>query len=50
MNVAAGGWFAGQIDPDLNFARMSIDYIRYYSLNGVGKVYGTTAAIAAGKP
>jgi beta-glucanase (GH16 family) len=50
MNVAAGGWFAGQIDPDLNLARMSIDYIRYYSLNGVGKVYGTSAAIAAGKP
>lgn len=49
MNVAAGGWFAGQIDPDLNLARMSIDYIRYYSLNGVGKVYGTSAAIAAGK-
>jgi len=50
MNVAAGGWFAGQVDPDLNSARMSIDYIRYYSLNGVGKVYGTSAAIAAGKP
>jgi len=50
MNVAAGGWFAGQVDPDLNSARMSIDYIRYYSLNGVGRVYGTSAAIAAGKP
>ena len=50
MNVAAGGWFAGQVDPDLNSARMSIDYIRYYSLNGVGKVYGTASAIAAGKP
>jgi len=50
MNVAAGGWFAGEIDPDLNSAKMSIDYIRYYSLNGVGKVYGTSSAIAAGKP
>jgi beta-glucanase (GH16 family) len=50
MNVAAGGWFAGQVDPDLNSAKMSIDYIRYYSLNGVGKVYGTASAIAAGKP
>ena len=50
MNVAAGGWFAGQVDPDLNSAKMSIDYIRYYSLNGVGKVYGTSSAIAAGKP
>jgi beta-glucanase (GH16 family) len=50
MNVAAGGWFAGQIDPDLNAAWMGIDYIRYYSLNGVGQVYGTSAAIAAGRP
>ena len=50
MNVAAGGWFAGQVDPDLNNAKMSIDYIRYYSLNGSGKVYGTASAIKAGKP
>jgi beta-glucanase (GH16 family) len=50
LNVAAGGWFAGDIDPDLNSATMSVDYIRYYSINGQGKVTGSAAAIAAGKP
>lgn len=50
LNVAAGGWFAGDIDPDLNSAKMSIDYIRFYSLNGVGQVSGSASAIAAGKP
>lgn len=50
LNVAAGGWFAGDIDPDLNSAQMTIDYIRYYSLNGQGRVTGSAAAIAAGKP
>jgi hypothetical protein len=50
LNVAAGGWFAGDIDPDLNSAAMSVDYIRYYSINGQGKVTGSAAAIAAGKP
>jgi hypothetical protein len=29
---------------------MSVDYIRYYSYNGSGKVTGAKAAIAAGKP
>ena len=50
LNVAAGGWFAGDIDPDLRNAQMSIDYIRYYTLNGVGSLSGSKAAIAAGKP
>lgn len=50
LNVAAGGWFAGDIDPDLNSAQMSVDYIRYYSINGQGRVTGTKSAIAAGKP
>ena len=50
MNVAAGGWFAGDIDPDLNSAQMTIDYIRYYKLGGFGTISGSSAAIAAGKP
>ena len=50
LNVAAGGWFAGDIDPDLNSAQMSVDYIRYYSINGQGRVTGSSSAIAAGKP
>jgi beta-glucanase (GH16 family) len=49
LNVAAGGWFAGDIDPDLNSAQMNIDYIRYYSINGQGTMSGTSSAIAAGK-
>jgi beta-glucanase (GH16 family) len=50
MNVAAGGWFAGDVDPDLNVAKMYIDYVRYYSIGGVGQVTGTSAALAAGRP
>lgn len=54
LNVAAGGWFAGDIDPDLNTAQMSVDYIRYYAIK-VGSTYygslsGTTSAKLAGKP
>jgi beta-glucanase (GH16 family) len=50
LNVAAGGWFAGDVDPDLNSAQMRVDYIRYYSLNGVGRVTGSSSGIAAGRP
>ena len=37
-NLAMGGEFTGEIDPKVNKAQMSIDYIKYYSINGVGKV------------
>ena len=51
LNLAMGGNFiGGSIDPSLQRAQMSVDWIRYYSYNGVGKVSGTKAAIAAGKP
>jgi beta-glucanase (GH16 family) len=50
LNVAAGGWFAGDIDPDLNLARMYVDYIRFYSIGGYGSVTGSRLAIAAGRP
>ncbi|MFM7030832.1 MAG: family 16 glycosylhydrolase [Micrococcales bacterium] len=51
LNLAMGGNFVGgPVDPTLNSADMSIDWIRYYSYNGVGKVTGTKAAIKAGKP
>ena len=39
LNLAMGGEFTGDIDPALNKAQMSIDYIHYYSINGVGKVF-----------
>jgi beta-glucanase (GH16 family) len=39
LNLAMGGTYAGEyIDPDLNQAQLNIDYIRVYSINGVGKV------------
>lgn len=39
LNLAMGGTYAGEdIDPDLNQAQLNVDYIRYYSINGVGKV------------
>lgn len=50
LNLAMGGQFVGDVDPSITTASMSVDYIRYYSLNGVGKVSGTATAIAAGKP
>ena len=50
LNLAMGGQFVGDIDPSIQSATMSVDYIRYYSLNGVGKVTGTPTALSAGKP
>ena len=39
LNLAMGGTYAGEyIDPNLNQAQLHIDYIRFYSVNGVGKV------------
>lgn len=38
LNLAMGGNFTGDIDPTVMSAQMSIDYIRYYSINGTGKV------------
>jgi hypothetical protein len=34
-----GGEFdGGQLDSSIEKAEMKVDYLRYYSLNGVGKV------------
>lgn len=38
LNLAMGGEFTGDLDPTMNQAQMSIDYIHFYSINGVGKV------------
>ncbi len=39
LNVAMGGDFdGGLLDTSIDKAEMKIDYIRYYSINGVGKV------------
>ena len=40
LNLAMGGTYVGEfIDPTMNQAELNIDYIRYYSINGVGKVF-----------
>jgi hypothetical protein len=33
-----GGHFGGSIDPSLNESNIKIDWVRYYSVDGVGKV------------
>ena len=38
MNLAMGGGFTGEIDPDLDRAEMAIDHVRVYSIDGVGTV------------
>ena len=37
-NLAMGGGFTGDIDPNLNDAEMKIDFVRVSSINGVGEV------------
>jgi beta-glucanase (GH16 family) len=40
LNLAMGGTYAGEyIDPMINQAQLHVDYIRFYSINGVGKVF-----------
>ena len=39
LNLAMGGEFTGDLDPAMKLAQMSIDYIHFYSINGVGKVF-----------
>jgi len=38
FNLAMGGNFGGDIDPTLNSATMNVDWVRYYSIDGLGKV------------
>ena len=38
FNLAMGGHFTGPIDPALNSAEYKLDYIRHYSIDGVGEV------------
>ena len=38
LNLAMGGEFGGAIDPAINQTQTFVDYIRYYSVDGVGKV------------
>jgi len=38
MNLAMGGNFAGPVADDVTKATLSFDYIRMYSINGIGEV------------
>jgi hypothetical protein len=33
-----GGEFGGPIDPKINQTQLFVDYIRYFSVDGVGKL------------
>ncbi|MEY4348101.1 MAG: hypothetical protein RIS43_520 [Actinomycetota bacterium] len=39
LNLAMGGTFAGELDPNLGRTSMYVDYIRYYKLGKYGTVY-----------
>jgi beta-glucanase (GH16 family) len=38
LNLAMGGHFGGNIDPQLSSSSLKVDWVRYYSVDGVGKV------------
>jgi len=38
LNLAMGGQFTGDIDPELQEAELVIDWIRFYSIDGIGEV------------
>lgn len=37
LNLAMGGNFTGDIDPALTHAKLEVDWIRHYSLDGIGQ-------------
>ena len=39
LNIAMGGDMGGTIASSLNNATMSVDWVRYYQINGLGTVY-----------
>lgn len=38
LNLAIGGWFAGDVDPLLDSASLAISSIKYFSVDGVGEI------------
>jgi beta-glucanase (GH16 family) len=38
MNLAIGGWFAGDVDPKLERAELEVESIKYFSIDGVGEL------------
>ena len=39
LNLAIGGWFAGEVDPNLSEAAFEIASINHFAINGVGEVF-----------
>ena len=38
MNLAIGGWFAGDVDPKLERAELEVESIKYFSIDGIGEL------------
>lgn len=38
LNLAMGGHFGGAIDPQISNSEVKVDWVKYYSVDGVGKV------------
>ena len=38
LNLAIGGWFAGEVDPNLTEAQFSVESIKFFSVNGIGSI------------
>ena len=38
MNLAIGGWFAGEVDPALDHAELVVESIKYFSIDGIGEL------------
>jgi beta-glucanase (GH16 family) len=38
LNQAIGGWFVGEVDPELKSSKLEIAYIKYFQIDGIGEV------------
>ena len=38
INLAIGGWFAGEVNPELKNAQLQVESIKYYSIDGIGEL------------
>lgn len=38
LNLAMGGHFGGSIDPQISSSEVKVDWVKYYSVDGVGEV------------
>jgi beta-glucanase (GH16 family) len=38
LNLAIGGWFAGEVDEGLEKSELNIKSVKYYSINGIGEL------------